>query len=52
MSFTTHVIEKEQFSGRTPEQSKRGMKARRLILIGLATALILATLAPVVVLAA
>jgi hypothetical protein len=51
MSFASHVIEKEQFSSRTAAEGKRIMRLRRLILLGLAGAMALATLAPVVVLA-
>jgi hypothetical protein len=51
MTFASHVIEKEQFSTRTAAESKRVVRLRRLILIGLAGAMALATMAPVVVLA-
>jgi hypothetical protein len=51
MSFTSHVVEKEEFSGQSPAESKRIIRVRRLILMGLAVAMALATLAPVVVLA-
>jgi hypothetical protein len=52
MIFATHVIETEQFSVRNDQRIARGMRLRRLILLGLAAAMALATLAPMVVLAA
>jgi hypothetical protein len=51
MTATSHVIEMDGFSLRKPEDMKHVARLRRLILIGLAAAMALATLAPVVVLA-
>ncbi len=51
MSIVEHIIETDEFSGRTHEREHRVERLRRLILIGLAGAMALATLAPVVVLA-
>jgi hypothetical protein len=52
MSIAEHVIETEQFSRRNLAREQSLSRYRRLILIGLAAAMALATLAPVVVLAA
>jgi hypothetical protein len=51
MSIVEHVIETDGFSFRKHVEEKRAIRMRRLILIGLAAAMALATLAPVVVLA-
>jgi hypothetical protein len=51
MSIVEHVIETDQFSRRSTVDSQSAVKFRRLILIGLAAAMALATLAPAVVLA-
>ena len=51
MVLAAHVIETEQFSHRTGVEEQRAVRFRRLILLGLAVAMALATLAPVVVLA-
>jgi hypothetical protein len=51
MSLVEHVIETDEFSGRTHTREHRVERLRRLILIGLAAAMAFATLAPVVVLA-
>ena len=51
MVTASHGIEADRFSARKVDEAKRVMHLRRLILIGLAAAMALATLAPVVVLA-
>jgi hypothetical protein len=51
MTTASHVIETDGFSRSKPEDVMRARRLRRLILIGLAAAMALATLAPVVVLA-
>jgi hypothetical protein len=51
MLFTSHVVEKEEFSGHSSAKAKRLVRVRKLILMGLAVSMALATLAPVVVLA-
>jgi hypothetical protein len=51
MSIVEHVIETDGFSFRKHVEERRAVRLRRLILIGLAAAMALATLAPVVVLA-
>ncbi len=51
MVLAAHVIETEEFSTQSHAENLRVAKLRRLILLGLATAMALATLAPVVVLA-
>jgi hypothetical protein len=51
MVATSHVIENDNFSTRKLLDAKRATQLRRLILIGLAGAMALGTLAPVVVLA-
>jgi hypothetical protein len=51
MVAASHVIEKDDFSSLKPIEAAGNMRLRRLILIGLAAAMALATLAPVVVLA-
>jgi hypothetical protein len=51
MVATSHVIEADRFSARKVDEAKRVMQLRRVILIGLAAAMTLATLAPIVVLA-
>jgi hypothetical protein len=51
MVATSHVIEADRFSAVRVVEARRTMYLRRLILIGLAGAMALATLAPVVVLA-
>jgi hypothetical protein len=51
MSLVEHVIETDEFSGRTHAREHRVERLRRLILIGLAASMAFATLAPVVVLA-
>jgi hypothetical protein len=51
MVFASHVIETDVFSASQKAETQRVLRLRRLILIGLAAALALATLAPVVVLA-
>jgi hypothetical protein len=51
MSIVEHIIETDEFSGRIHAREHRVERLRRLILIGLAGAMALATLAPVVVLA-
>jgi hypothetical protein len=48
MVLSAHIIENEEFSA---PKSAHVIKLRRMILIGLAGALALATLAPIVVLA-
>jgi hypothetical protein len=52
MSIVEHVIETDHFSHRAPLSHRNEVRFRRLILMGLAAAMALATLAPVVVLAA
>jgi hypothetical protein len=52
MVSASHVVEKTVLSGQLPGEGLRKTRLRRLILIGLATAMALATLAPAVVLAA
>jgi hypothetical protein len=52
MSIVEHIIETDEFSGRRAINVIKAMRLRRLILMGLAAAMALATLAPVVVLAA
>jgi hypothetical protein len=51
MVTASHVIESEGFSARKAADAKRIVRLRRLILMGLASAMALATLAPMVVLA-
>jgi hypothetical protein len=51
MVAASHVIESDGFSSRKMVENLRAVRLRRLILIGLASAMALATLAPVVVLA-
>ncbi len=52
MVYAAHVIENEQVSTIKSHGKRRQMQLRRLILLGLAAAMALATLAPMVVLAA
>jgi hypothetical protein len=52
MTLATHVIETEQFSDHNGVKTARSIRVRRLILLSLAAAMALATLAPMVVLAA
>jgi hypothetical protein len=51
MVLAAHIIETEQFSGKNRDAGLRAVRLRRLILLGLAVAMALATLAPAVVLA-
>jgi hypothetical protein len=51
MVLATHVIETEQTSDRKRLTFAHTVKVRRLILLGLAATMALATLAPIVVLA-
>jgi hypothetical protein len=51
MVLATHIIETEQTSEIKQTVFAHNIKVRRLILLGLATAMALATLAPIVVLA-
>lgn len=51
MVTATHMIESDGFSARKATDGVRVMRLRRLILLGLAAAMALGTLAPVVVLA-
>jgi hypothetical protein len=51
MVLATHVIETEQTSEIKKSVFAHNIKVRRLILLGLAAAMALATLAPIVVLA-
>ena len=51
MVTASHVIESDGFSSRKAIEAMRVVRVRRMILIGLAAAMALATLAPVVVLA-
>jgi hypothetical protein len=51
MSVVEHVIETDDFSSRKSSHVNEVVRLRRLILMGLAAAMALATLAPVVVLA-
>ncbi len=51
MVAALHTIENDSFSARKTDETLRIVQLRRLILIGLAGAMALATLAPVVVLA-
>ena len=51
MVLATHIIETEQTSEFKQTVFAHNIKVRRLILLGLATAMALATLAPIVVLA-
>jgi hypothetical protein len=51
MVTASHVIESGRFSARKAADGIRIVRLRRLILLGLAVAMTLATLAPVVVLA-
>ena len=51
MTTASHVIESDGFSARKAAETLRVIRVRRLILLGLAAAMALATLAPVVVLA-
>jgi hypothetical protein len=51
MVAASHVIESDSYSSRKAVDAVRAVRVRRLILIGLAAAMALATLAPVVVLA-
>jgi hypothetical protein len=51
MTASTHVIEKQSFSGFEPAKAASTNRLRRLMWIGLAAAIALATLAPVIVLA-
>ena len=51
MVLATHVIETEQTSAIKQTVFAHNIKVRRLILLGLAAAMALATLAPIVVLA-
>jgi hypothetical protein len=52
MVLAAHIIETEQFSRNKRDEKLRASRLRQLILLGLAVAMALATLAPVVVLAA
>lgn len=52
MDKSTHMIEETGFSAQNPAEAKHIVAVRRMILIGLSAAMALATLAPVVVLAA
>jgi hypothetical protein len=52
MALATHVIETEQNSNSIRVGIANSMRLRRLILLGLAVTMALATLAPIVVLAA
>jgi hypothetical protein len=52
MSMVEHVIESDGYSSRRVGNPGKAARLRRLILMGLAAAMALATLAPVVVLAA
>jgi hypothetical protein len=51
MSIVEHIIEADEFSGHRASGVAKAVRLRRLILMGLAAAMALATLAPVVVLA-
>lgn len=51
MVLETHVIETEQTSDFKKSVFAHNIKVRRLILLGMATTMALATLAPIVVLA-
>jgi hypothetical protein len=51
MVSSVHVVEMRQFSAMSKRQIKATMRLRRLILIGLASAMTLATLATSIVLA-
>jgi hypothetical protein len=52
MAIMSHVIERDAFSSTKWMGAKHVVRMRRLILIGLAGTMALATIAPVVVLAA
>jgi hypothetical protein len=52
MAILTHVIERDAFSSADVTDTKHVIRVRRLILVGLAVVMALATLAPVAVLAA
>jgi hypothetical protein len=51
MVTASHIVESDGFSARKRAETKRIERLRRMILIGLAAAMALATLAPMVVLA-